>query len=611
MTDAPSQVDILKIWRYLAIFAAALIIHSLIRFFLAPEAKSLILTIGSILVFLPLLWLSLGKSIESLRYALKGWQWLIFLLLLIAGILIGTQNQRDLLYIHANLVYWPFAVFFYQQIYSESKFSLLPLLLISLLILILVSIVRLLGLSYFPNYQLIDEPWVFSMLMNHLKTGSLGDPLYYGRTVDAGYFLLPWAYWMRLGEPSLWFGRLYHFLLFLPFCGFLGLAAYHLYGKVAGILSFFAAFACATLYWSVHLRHDLELLSFIAPALAAYAYGLKRRAWLWHGIAGALIGLSLFAHYHAVALGPMFTIALYVPLYLAGKKEGYLVSKRDFFAFIIGGALGGAIVFFTNILPLWSSALEAREWRGIVDPLTFPSLYMQYLYLARLNIFEQLLTIGALAMLFYKADAKDKVLIWLYFIGPAMLAIIARGGYAHYSQHIAPVYALMIGRAIQKGAQLIPIPSQALSIALGIFLIAPMLGSTTPLFVLEEQRPLIVAEPPTVTWVKENLPAGSVIVGPDWYYFFLYEDYQYYSLRSWQESSAARQASYNNDARLFWDEVDADAIILWEKELMNPFADIVYIDESYLLERGYERITLSELMPIGNDIDEVRIFLHP
>src|SRR5262249_50871481 len=156
------------------------------------------------------------------------------------------------------------------------------------------------------------------------------------------------------------------------------------------------------LYWSVHLRHDLELLSFFAPALAAYAYGLKRRAWLWHGVAGLLIGLSLYGHYHAIGLGPMLTIGLYLPLYLEARKGDALISRKDFFAFVLGGLLGASIVFFTNILPFWSSALEAREWRGITNIIQFPILYIQYLYIARQFLFEQLLTFAALAILFYR-----------------------------------------------------------------------------------------------------------------------------------------------------------------------------------------------------------------
>src|SRR5690606_21163251 len=105
----------------------------------------------------------------------------------------------------------------------------------------------------------------------------------------------------------------------------IGLAAYHLYGKRMAILTLLVSFSLNTLYWSVHLRHDLAFLIFIAAGLAAYAYALKTRKSLWHGIAGLWIGLSFFAHDHAVGIGPMMTIALYLPLYLAKfRKEDHI-----------------------------------------------------------------------------------------------------------------------------------------------------------------------------------------------------------------------------------------------------------------------------------------------
>jgi hypothetical protein len=350
---------------------------------------------------------------------------------------------------------------------------------------------------------------------------------------------------------------------------------------------------------------------FIAAAFAAYAYALKKQAWFWHSIAGLLIGLSLIVHYHAVGMGFMLSLGFYLPLYLAKRRGEYEIHYAHFLAFVLGGILGAGIIFLVSILPSWSGFVEARNWRGITHPIQFPAVYFQYIYMARAYLFEQLLSIGALVILFYKAEPKDRVLIWLFFLGPAMLAIFASGGFAHYTQHIAPVYALIIGRGLMKFLDLISIKQLNLALATGLLVLSPLIGNSTPLSILEEQRPLLLEEPATVTWIKANIPAGSVIVGPNWYYLFLYQDYQYYSDRSWDSRSETLRAIYNADEALFWDEINPDVVIRWEKDLMNPYIDLISIDETYLLERGYERILITEQMPIGNDIDEVRIFLHP
>jgi hypothetical protein len=607
----------LKIWRILTLLMASLVVHSFIRFFLGENA-ALFLAVGSALAFVLLLWLSLDNEINILRQRLQGWQWLIFLLLALLGILLGSREQRDLLYIHANLLYWIFAFLFYSQIFYESKRPLRPalLLLITLGLMGLVSVVRLLGLSYYPGYQWIDEPWLFAWIIDYLKTGIMDDALYYNVTVDIHTVIYPMAYWMGLvEEPSLWFGRLYNFFLYFPFCAALAATAYHLYGKRNAFFTFIAAFACGSLYGSVHLRHDLSFMSFVAFALLAYAYGLKTKEAVWHGLAGLLVGLSLYAHYHAMGMGPMLAIGLYLPLYLAKRRGDYSAPYSYGIAFMIGGLLGAGIVYLTIVLPNWELVSEVRierGWQGSRSPLHFLVLYPHYIYIARQFLFEQLLSFAALAMLFYQRDIKDRVLIWLFFLGPALLAVLSGGGFPHYIQHIAFVYALMIGRGLEKFLDWFPFKKQAsLYMALGVLILTPLIGNSTPFFAIEEQRPLLLPDPAPVSWIKEHVQPGSVIVAPNWYALFLYQDYTFYSIYTWDASTTADKADYNNDPARFWDEINADVIIVWDEEYADRNDKTAYIDESYMLSRSYQLFLVPEQIPISAELEDVQIYVRP
>jgi hypothetical protein len=608
----------LKIWRVLAFVMGSLILHSLIRFFLG-DSLALALAIGSAIAFVLLLWLSLDKDINILRESLQAWQWLIFLVLALIGLLLGSREQRDLLYIHANLLYWPFAFLLYSQIAYESKQAFRPALLLSITLglMVLVAVVRVLGLSYYPSYQWIDEPWIYSWIVNYFKSGTLEDTIYYGITVDIHYAVIyPISWWMSLApEPSLWFGRLYNFILYWPFCGFLALSAYHLYGKRAAFYTFLAALGCGSLYGSVHLRHDLSFMTFIAIALAAYAYGLKTQKTLWHGIAGLFVGLSLYAHFHAMGMGPMLTIGLYLPLYLAKRRGENMIPYAHVLAFMGGGLLGGLIVFVTILLPNWGLVSDVRiglGWFGSRNILQFIVLYIHFLYIARQYLFEQLLSLAALALLFYRRDVKDTILIWLFFLGPAMIAFVSAGGYPHYIQHIAFVYALMIGRGLDKFLDWFPFERQAtLLMALAVIVLSPLIGSSTPFTVIEEQVPVLLQDPAPIRWVKEHVQPGSVIVASNWYYLFLHEDYTFYTIYSWDLTSVPNKALYDNDPSRFWDTIDADVIIVWEEEYTDFNDKTPYIDESYMLNRDYELTIVPDRIPISKELAEVRIYVRP
>ncbi len=210
------------------------------------------------------------------------------------------------------------------------------------------TLVRLYGLSVYPAVEIQDEPWITAWAVNWLDTGRFGDPTLLGFG-DAyhGYPRFLWLFsgWIDLFGIGLWQQRVLNFLLIFPVLIFTAAAARNLYGIRAAFLSTAYLFSSAVLASAARVSHDIGVAVCVAAALWLQTEAVKWQSRRLHLLAGLMVGLGLYADYHAAG----YTLALLVGLYGPGMLQRRRIDIGALWYAV--GALGsGLMVVIVQII---------------------------------------------------------------------------------------------------------------------------------------------------------------------------------------------------------------------------------------------------------------------
>jgi hypothetical protein len=466
-----------------------------------------------------------------------------------------------------------------------------PLMIAAISAVIAVIAARIYGLSYAPDLQITDEGWHLGWVMGILREGRFTDYLMYFGGHDVQRYYLPMAAWISVVGAGLWEARLFSYgvTLLVVYVG--GRAAGALYGRGAGIIAGLVLFASANVMIGARIRHDAGLALAIGLSLWCYGVALQReggtgRAIGWHVAAGLLIGLGWFAHYHAVIFGAALLIGLYLPRIFV--RQGRRKGIRSLFAFGLGGAFGGGVVYLLQVVPhiaqgdsLARAARGAGEIGGVLA-----STWGHVLSIAQHSQLEFIVIAAALIAALWRRRVVDGSLALTVILAHIGLGLTQATAWSHYPMPLTPLYAALIAAlltpraAVQKHLRL-----SAFTYA--VLLTLPILALTlqTPLERAAARAPVRIPPPPAAQWILDNIEPNTLIEGEHFYYLWL-TDYRYVSPLTPNFMPDIQRTALPTGESV-WDTIDPE-IYLFDPNLNTCCILNWMIEGGYFESRGYE-----------------------
>ncbi|MBL8146449.1 MAG: glycosyltransferase family 39 protein [Anaerolineae bacterium] len=453
-----------------------------------------------------------------------------------------------------------------------------------------VVLLRVYGLAYYPYTQITDEGWLLAWPVGYLRTGHFSDYLMAYGGHDVQRYYLPMAWWLSIVGAGFWEARLFSYLVTLGVVVVGGLAGAALYDRATGWLTAFALFASAVVMIGARIRHDAGLA--LAIALGLWLYGLAlRRHKLWlHALAGLMVGLGWFAHYHAIGFGPALALALYLPRYIAQARDGgrrRWLPEAGFWAFAAGGLLGAGAVFLLQVLPDLQAFLLTRESRtpvGLAGLLEAAWGHLQSIIFH--SRYEFILIALGLGAALWRRTAIDVTLALAFLFCHLALALMAAVPWDHYPNALTPIYGLLIATLLTRGLQRAARPARLTrrTALLGLAFLLPALGLTLqiPAARLVAGAPIKPPPPPAAQWILDHVPRDARIEGEHYYYLWLH-DYRYISPISPNFLPPERRAELNT-LEAQWADINPDVFLLDPNLntccIVGPLAENGWMDDN-------------------------------
>lgn len=552
-------------WALLMLLGASLLIHVAVYAASSDSTMFRLLALG--IGGLALTGVGVGAwglaglpRLEAIRRRVAGGRWLYLTAALLVGFTFGAFMRPEWVYAHTGVTLALLLTLVYTALFdSVPKLSRAAWIAIGGLALIL-TLVRVLALSYFPVHNVADEGWVLGWAMSYVKTGQLSDWISYYGGADVQRFMLPVAWWISLFGAGFWQTRLFFFLAVMLVVALTGLTARNLYGN--GWIAVLLAFGSAVLMSAAVIRHDVGLALGVAASIWLWTEAVKRGKARLHALAGLMIGLGMFAHYHAVFMGAALLVGLYAPRLLAERR-----LDRTALWFALGGLIGAALLVILQIIPDWQGFVSVRQVRSPLTLADYGIAFARHIgNIAALSRYEfLLLTAGLIAALwrFTRAHAVfDLSLILIVLVAHVGLALFAAAVPApQYLVPLSPVYALLIAGLFQRphAAFAVPIEESSLkgadeedssrlqaassiqtealslrrhkervartpwtTVAAAIFMSVGV-GYTlaSPLAHVLRGNPIQLQPPPAVDWLRANVQPNETLVAEPYYFLFL------------------------------------------------------------------------------------------
>jgi hypothetical protein len=400
-----------------------------------------------------------------------------------------------------------------------------------------VTAVRLYSLSYAPAHNVADEGWILGWALSYVRDGYFHDLIVYHGGADIQRFMLPVAWWISLFGTGFWQTRLFFFFCVMLVIVISGRAAHNLYGSAW--ITVFVLFSSAVLMSGAVIRHDIGLALAVAASIWLWSEALKRdRAWL-HLLAGMMIGLGLFAHYHAIVMGGALLIGLYAPRIAAARR-----LERGALLFAAGGLIGGLIVVIFQIIPDWVGFLAVRQTRAPVTLVGYVEAFIRHIgSIAELSKYElALLATGVIAAV-WRRTRLDVSLALIALIAHIGLGIFAAAVIA--PQYVVPLsvpYALLIAGLFRGNTAIQRIGAACfLSIGLGGTLASPLMH-------MARGGSVQLEPPPAAAWIRAHVGADEKIAAEPYYFLFLTDYQQFISPESPEYAHAADRQRYEDAA---------------------------------------------------------------
>ncbi len=471
-----------------------------------------------------------------------------------------------------------------------------------------VYVVRALALAAVPAYNVADEPWNYGWILSVLRDGYFHDAIMlYGGRDTPRFHALP-ALWGSIFGMNFISMRSFSLLVTAAVVAISAGAAGAWYQRreaawIGGLL----ALGSALLANSATIRHDNAMAFMLGACLLFLALGAhaadQRRARLWHGLAGLMLGLGWMAHYHAVPFAAILTLTLIAPRVVLAPHIGLTrrAALLQTLAWIAGGLLGAAVTFVVQIVPDWAQFTQRVPYA----PGSLEVLMQRYIeYLATLPYHSQLeaLLIGAgLALAAWRAGSKALLpafrlqLAGLAAALPLLIltfAVVAgQVPRVYYVSQLVTVYALLITGLFVPGIRALsgerrPLPRASWA-ALSFALVGIGAVQAGPLRYVLAGGPQELAPRPAAGYVRANAGPDDHITGEHWYYFFL-NDLHFISPYSYEYASYGSPDVYAQyaDATAFWDAIAPEWVIRDPNLSSCCFPPI--IDSAYLDSRGYQ-----------------------
>ena len=526
-----------------------------------------------------------ADRLVALRAGAAGGRDLYLALTLVIALGFGIGMRPEWVYVHAGLMLGMGFALGYLLLYADAPPLSCWWTVVVAVGLIVVTLVRIGGLSVYPVANINDEPWDLGWALSYLRNGTFSDTIMYYGGFDIQRFMLPVAWWISLFGHEYWHVRLFFFLLIFPLIGLTGLAARNLYGN--GWITALVMFSSAVVMGGARLRHDIGLALAVAASLWLYTEARKRNKHWLHLLAGLAIGLGWFAHYHATVFGAALAIAFYAPDYVERLRQRRWLPEIDMWLFVLGGLMGAGAVFVLQVLPDWEGFLSARQPR---NPVSLGGLVHAFVtYWQDIGTHSQLelvlVLIGIIAAL-WRHKRRDVMLILLVVLLHLALALAASAPFVHYIMPISPVYGILIAAAFTEMLGT-PIKRSAALATAGLVM-AINLGVTlhVPLVYLAEGGSLELPMPPVAAWIRANVSPSERIVTEHWYYLWL-TDYNFVSPLSVEYAPLSDRL--DSDAAT-WDQISPDVVVI-DRNLSTCCVQEPIYDAGYLKSRGYQEVT--------------------
>ncbi|MBI5669215.1 MAG: glycosyltransferase family 39 protein [Chloroflexi bacterium] len=562
-----------RLWLGVAILGAALLIHLAIYLSLPERGESLsfkLLAAGLGCFALALMgfavWLT-PPRLERIRRLVSPWEWLYLVSGFVLLVFFGLNLRPEWFYAHAALVlaavfslgYWSF--FDANVIASPWGRCRIGFVIVAV---ILVTLLRLYGLTTSPEPEIVDEPWVLGWAISYLKVGHPVNWIMLGIDGDPAYYLPRYAQamaaWMRLIGTGYWEARVFSFLVAMAVIPFMALAAKNLYDRPTAFFTAGILFTSNVLLFGARVRHDIGLALAMAISLWLYSEARKRNRPVLHLLAGVFMGWGLFSHYHATLFGLVMLIGLYGPQYLRQLDSGRYWPETDVWLYGIGGLLSGASVAAIQILPDVNTFIMRLEARNPRNPGEFINAVFGHIGNVPYHSQFQavLIGLGFLSSL----RRREYLPVIIIILGHLALGYLALVAFKHYVIPLAPFYALVTARLFRAGVERTStIVTRGMVVTFAAFL-AVSLGTSlhSPVQHLINREPLRLPAPPVVDWIKQNLQPDETILSDNYYFLWLY-DYRFASILIPEHLPKAERERYQQNPESLWEEVSIKVII--------------------------------------------------
>lgn len=540
-----STITLRRWWFGLAAFYVSLVVHLGIYRFVGKSCLStsceilalsqILLTIGVVAIGLVYDFTVFQRIVRLLaRIPVSIFLSIVFAILFFFGL--GIRPEWP--YAHMSIALSALMVLSFYTVYGRQAPINRKFLITGGVVLgVVVVILRASGLPYAPGIHILDEPWTMGWALSFMRTGQPSD-LIMGNVSGFPYYSLPRYYvlvaiWFKIFGVGLWQGRLFSLFLTLHMVLLTMLAAKNLFNRSTAVLTGFVLISSSVVVVGLRLRHDIGLGLAVAASLWIYSLARHHQSRWYYAVAGLVIGFGLFAHYHAIGIGPALAIGLFLPEYLAGLKEHRrLVPSTSAVAYGLGALIGGLIVVAIQVLPdieQFTTYLAPRAPQTLNELLeTLIYHFRQVLLHSQL---EFILLMVALAAAFIRRVQIEIALGLSALLGYLALSMMASknfGPFDYYSVPLMPVLGMLVARLFVGSSRFSAIDGVRNAVLIGVCFLIPQLGYSlsTPLSHLGNSEP--VDARPAAQWVLDNIEPDQTVLAEHLYYLWLY-DYRFLS----------------------------------------------------------------------------------
>ncbi len=456
---------------------------------------------------------------------------------------------------------------------------------------VILLVVALITIGYYPVLAKADEAFVFSMGRNALENGQFR-PLIYRQAYPPYYYGGVWTWmmaaWLRVAGVSLTSGRLYVLALSAISLAFIWGAAERLYNRVtAGFAVLIGAYAFIALN---HIRFDIHTAFWLSAGLFFYSLGQKSGRWWAQVLAGFLVGMGVDSNPIAYCFGLGLGLA-----YLWEYVRVIRSEKRWFWFPFWGMALGGAAALGLYLLIHAGQSFAGGGTTGSqVSTYTssilggfssgkFLVIAGQYLttFLTNQPILFVLMVLGLIVALIER-KAGDRLLLCLSLAWTGIIVFTYFYFPAFYLMLALPMFILLAARGVAGGLpwllgseDLLDTLYRTVTILLLVWLGAAVVYDLKN---LSSQSVEDVVE--TGSLIGQIIPKDATIVAAEPYYFGLIDHPNF-------TGGAVESILVNLDhmtAEDAWNTVAPDAVVFsqnWSTEPAQTAALMAYLSDHH------------------------------